>query len=312
MENLILSFNVVAPLFFMMVLGYFLKYIKMYDQHTLDVMNKVVFKVFLPVLLFYNVYTTDLGTAFDIKLILYAASGVLILFFLLCFIVPKLEKENPKRGVLIQGVFRSNFVIFGIPVATSIYGEGNVGTTAMLIATIVPLFNVLAVISLEIFRESQINVKKIAKGVITNPLIVAATIGIVFLLVGIKLPTPILSTVKDISKMATPLGLVLLGASFSFSDVKKYLKESTIITIVKLIVVPAIMVPLSIYLGFRGIALLTLTIIYGAPTGVSTFQMAKQMDGDSDLAAQIIVFTSFFCIITMFIWIYILKSMALI
>lgn len=312
MENLILSFNVVAPLFFMMVLGYFLKYIKMYDQHTLDVMNKVVFKVFLPVLLFYNVYTTDLGTAFDIKLILYAASGVLILFFLLCFIVPKLEKENPKRGVLIQGVFRSNFVIFGIPVATSIYGEGNVGTTAMLIATIVPLFNVLAVISLEIFRESQINVKKIAKGVISNPLIVAATIGIVFLLVGIKLPTPILSTVKDISKMATPLGLVLLGASFSFSDVKKYLKESTIITIVKLIVVPAIMVPLSIYLGFRGIALLTLTIIYGAPTGVSTFQMAKQMDGDSDLAAQIIVFTSFFCIITMFIWIYILKSMALI
>ena len=312
MENLILSFNVVAPLFFMMVLGYFLKYIKMYDQHTLDIMNKVVFKVFLPVLLFYNVYTTDLGEALDLKLILYAASGVLILFFLLLLIVPSLEKENPKRGVLIQGVFRSNFVIFGIPVATSIYGEGNVGTTAMLIATIVPLFNVLAVISLEIFRDSQINVKKIAKGVITNPLIVAAVIGIIFLLIGIQLPTSVLSTVKDISKMATPLGLILLGASFSFSDVKKYLNETIIIVIVKLILVPAIMVPLSVFLGFRGIALLTLTIIYGAPTGVSTFQMAKQMDGDSDLAAQIIVFTSFFCIITMFFWIYILKSMALI
>ena len=312
MENLILSFNVVAPLFFMMVLGYFLKYIKMYDQHTLDIMNKVVFKVFLPVLLFYNVYTTDLGEALDLKLILYAASGVLILFFLLLLIVPRLEKENPKRGVLIQGVFRSNFVIFGIPVATSIYGEGNVGTTAMLIATIVPLFNVLAVISLEIFRDSQINVKKIAKGVITNPLIVAAVIGIIFLLIGIQLPTSVLSTVKDISKMATPLGLILLGASFSFSDVKKYLNETIIIVIVKLILVPAIMVPLRVFLGFRGLALLTLTIIYGAPTGVSTFQMAKQMDGDSDLAAQIIVFTSFFCIITMFFWIYILKSMALI
>lgn len=312
MENLILSFNVVAPLFFMMVLGYFLKYIKMYDQHTLDVMNKVVFKVFLPVLLFYNVYTTDLGTAVDIRLILYAASGVLILFFLLVLIVPRLEKENPKRGVLIQGVFRSNFVIFGIPVATSIYGEGNVGTTAMLIATIVPLFNVLAVISLEIFRDSQINVKKIAKGVITNPLIIAAVIGIIFLLIGIQLPSSVLSTVKDISKMATPLGLILLGASFSFSDIKKYLNKTIIVTITKLIVVPAIMIPLSVFLGFRGIALLTLTIIYGAPTGVSTFQMAKQMDGDSDLAAQLIVFTSFFCIITMFIWIYILKSMALI
>ena len=121
-----------------------------------------------------------------------------------------------------------------------------------------------------------------------------------------------METVEDVSKMATPLGLILLGASFAFSDVKKYLHETIFIVITKLIVVPLIMIPLSVSLGIRGIALLTLTIIYGAPTGVSTFQMAKQMDGDSDLAAQIIVFTSFFCIITMFIWIYILKSMALI
>ena len=293
MENLILSFNVVAPLFLMMVLGYFLKYIKIFDQHTLDVMNKVVFKVFLPVLLFYNVYTTDLETVFDGKLILFAVSGVVILFLILLLFIPKIEKENRKRGVMIQGVFRSNFVIFGIPVATSIYGDGNVGTTAMLIAVIVPLFNMLAVISLEIFRGSQINIKKILKGVVTNPLIIGAF-------------------VEDVSKMATPLGLILLGASFAFSDVKKYLHETIFIVITKLIIVPLIMLPLSVFLGIRGIALLTLTIIYGAPTGVSTFQMAKQMDGDSDLAAQIIVFTSFFCIITMFIWIYILKSMALI
>ena len=182
----------------------------------------------------------------------------------------------------------------------------------MLIAVIVPLFNMLAVISLEIFRGSQINIKKILKGVVTNPLIIGAFAGIVFLLIGIKLPTCIMETVEDVSKMATPLGLILLGASFAFSDVKKYLHETIFIVITKLIVVPLIMIPLSVSLGIRGIALLTLTIIYGAPTGVSTFQMAKQMDGDSDLAAQIIVFTSFFCIITMFIWIYILKSMALI
>ena len=213
---------------------------------------------------------------------------------------------------MIQGVFRSNFVIFGIPVATSIYGDGNVGTTAMLIAVIVPLFNMLAVISLEIFRGSQINIKKILKGVVTNPLIIGAFVGIVFLLVGIKLPTCIMETVEDVSKMATPLGLILLGASFAFSDVKKYLHETIFIVITKLIVVPLIMIPLSVFLGIRGIALLTLTIIYGAPTGVSTFQMAKQMDGDSDLAAQIIVFTSFFCIITMFMWIYILKTLSLI
>ena len=312
MENLILSFNVVAPLFLTMVLGYLLKYLKILDQHTVDVMNKATFKVFLAVLLFYNVYTSDLEAVFDIKLILYAAIGVITLFLILCVLIPIIEKDNRKRGVMIQGIFRSNFVIFGIPIATSIYGEGNIGITTMLIATIVPLFNVLAVIALEIFRDSKINIKKIAKGIVTNPLILGSFTGICFLVAKIQLPTAIMLTVKDIAKIATPLGLILLGASFSFSDVKKYKKEIILIVISKLIIVPCIMIPISIYLGIRGIALLTLTIIFGAPTGVSIFQMAKQMDGDSDLAAQFIVFTSFFCIITMFLWIYILKTFSLI
>ena len=93
MENLILSFNVVAPLFLMMVLGYFLKYIKIFGQHTLDVMNKVVFKVFLPVLLFYNVYTTDLETVFDGKLILFAASGVIFYSYYYYFLYQKSKKK---------------------------------------------------------------------------------------------------------------------------------------------------------------------------------------------------------------------------
>lgn len=312
MENLILSFNIVVPLFLIMILGYFLKHIEILDTKTIDVMNNVVFKAFLPVLLFYNVYSTDIGSVFDPKLILFSVCSVIILFLLLCFIIPIIEKDNSKRGVLIQGVFRSNFVIFGMTIATSIYGEGNVGVTAMLIAVIVPLFNCLAVISLELFRGSGINVKQILKGIVTNPLIIGAFVGIVFLALKIKVPTAILSTTRDISKTATPLGLLLLGASFSFSHIKKYAKYIVGIVISKLIIVPMIMLPLSIHLGIRGIGLLTLMIIFGSPTGVSTFQMAKQMDGDSDLAAQIIVFTSFFAVFTIFIWIYLFKTFNLI
>lgn len=312
MENLILSFNIVVPLFLIMILGYFLKHIEILDTKTIDVMNNVVFKAFLPVLLFYNVYSTDIGSVFNPKLILFSVCSVIILFLLLCFIIPIIEKDNSKRGVLIQGVFRSNFVIFGMTIATSIYGEGNVGVTAMLIAVIVPLFNCLAVISLELFRGSGINVKQILKGIVTNPLIIGAFVGIVFLALKIKVPTAILSTARDISKTATPLGLLLLGASFSFSHIKKYAKYIVGIVISKLIIVPMIMLPLSIHLGIRGIGLLTLMIIFGSPTGVSTFQMAKQMDGDSDLAAQIIVFTSFFAVFTIFIWIYLFKTFNLI
>ena len=312
MENFTLSFNVVSPLFIVMALGYYLKYIKMLDKQTLDVMNKVCFKAFLPTLLFYNIYKSDVKSAFNPRLIMFSVSCVLILFFILLIIIPKIEKDNKKRGVMIQGIFRSNFVIFGMPVASSIYGDGNIGTTALLISIIVPLFNLLAVISLEVFRDGNIDFKKIIHGIITNPLIVASIIGVSFILLNIKLPIFIEKSVSDISKLATPLSLILLGGSFSFSDIKEYLKNIIFVVSNKLVIVPLIFIPLAISLGFREIELLTILIMFASPTGVSTFQMAKQMDADHILAQQAIVFSCLFCIPTVFLWILSLKQLALI
>lgn len=312
MENFILSFNVVTPLFIIMSLGYYLKYIKLLDKQTLNVMNSVCFKVFLPILLFFNIYQSDVKSSFNINLITFSVSSIVILFVVLCFLIPKIEKDNKKRGVMIQGIFRSNFVIFGMPIATSIYGEGNIGTTALLIAVIVPLFNLLSVISLELFRDGEINLKKILKGIITNPLIIASAIGILFVTLNITLPTFIEKSVSDIAKIATPLSLILLGGSFSFSHIKEYLNHTIIIVFNKLIFVPLIFIPIAIKLGFRGIELLTILLIFAAPVAVSTFQMSKQMDGDSTLAEQSIVFTCLFCIPTVFLWILTLKQLSLI
>lgn len=312
MENFILSFNVVTPLFIIMSLGYYLKYIKLLDKQTLNVMNSVCFKVFLPILLFFNIYQSDVKSSFNINLITFSVSSIVILFVVLCFLIPKIEKDNKKRGVMIQGIFRSNFVIFGMPIATSIYGEGNIGTTALLIAVIVPLFNLLSVISLELFRDGEINLKKILKGIITNPLIIASAIGILFVTLNITLPTFIEKSVSDIAKIATPLSLILLGGSFSFSHIKEYLNHTIIIVFNKLIFVPLIFIPIAIKLRFRGIELLTILLIFAAPVAVSTFQMSKQMDGDSTLAEQSIVFTCLFCIPTVFLWILTLKQLSLI
>lgn len=312
MENFILSFNVVTPLFIIMSLGYYLKYIKLLDKQTLNVMNRVCFKIFLPILLFFNIYQSDVKSSFNINLITFSVSSIVVLFIVLCFLIPKIEKDNKKRGVMIQGIFRSNFVIFGMPIATSIYGEGNIGTTALLIAVIVPLFNLLSVISLELFKDGEINLKKILKGIITNPLIIASAIGILFVTLNITLPKFIEKSVSDIAKIATPLSLILLGGSFSFSHIKEYLNHTIIIVFNKLIFVPLIFIPIAIKLGFRGIELLTILLIFAAPVAVSTFQMSKQMDGDSILAEQSIVFTCLFCIPTVFLWILTLKQLSLI
>lgn len=312
MENLILSLNVVLPLFLTMSLGYLLKQLNMFNDSTLDIMNNVTFKSFLPLLLFYNIYKTDLKGSFNLNLITFTLICVVSLYLVLYLIVPLIEKDNKKRGALLQGLFRSNFVIFGIPVTESLFGSEKIGVTALLIAVVVPLFNILSVIALETFRGKKPDFKKILKGIIKNPLIIASCIGILSLLLNIKLPSSIEKTISDISKIATPLSLILLGASFKFNEIRKYIKQTSIAVIGKTLLIPSIMLPICVVLGYRDVELATLMIIFAAPTAVSSFTMAQQMDSDSDLAGQIVVFTSGFCVITVFIWIFILKQMNLI
>lgn len=312
MENLILSFTVVFPLFANMILGYGLKSIHLLDEGTTKNMNTVVFKVFLPLLLFNNIYKTNLNGIFNGKILGFAALSIIALFIILCILIPIIEKDNKKRGVMIQGIFRSNFVIFGLPVATALFGDGQVCIIALLIAVVVPLFNFLSVIALEIFRGGKIDIKNVLKGIITNPLIIASTIGLTFLFLNIKLPGVLEKSVEDISKIATPLSLILLGATFEFKAIKANLKQTIISVVGRLVILPSIMLPLSAFLGFRNVELVGLMLIFGAPTAVSSFTMAEKMDGDAELASQIVVFTSAFCILTVFIWIFILKQLALI
>lgn len=312
MDNLLLSFNVVLPIFLCILLGYFLRRIRMVDTPSLNVMNKLCFKVFLPIYLFNNIATTNLAAAFNGKLLATAYLGVTAQFILLMLLIPRLEKENPRRGVLIQAMFRSNFALFGLPLALSLCGTEKVGPTSILVGFTVPLFNILAVVSLESFRGGKPSIKKMAKGIATNPLIIASLLGIAFNLLDFTLPGAVQKSVNDLGGVATPLSLVALGGSFTVSKVKEYKKQLTIGVLGRLVFSPLIMVSAGILLGFRNELLIPLLIMSGAPTAVSSFPMAQQMDGDGELAAGLVVFTSALAILSMFLWIFVLKQIGMI
>lgn len=308
MNNLILSINVVAPLFLTIMFGYLIRKINLVDDYTLRRMNNLIFKTFLPMLLFFNIYNTKIEGTLNIKLMIFATSAILISCIGASIIIPFVEKENKKRGVLVQAIFRSNFVLFGLPVVLSLFGDGSVGVTSILIAVIVPMFNFLAVIVLEIFRGGKINFKKIIKGIITNSLIIASILGILMLILKIKIPLILEKTISDMSKIATPLALTVLGGSFKIEKINKNLKQLVIGIIGKLIIVPLIFIPIAIYLGFRNIELASVMIMLAAPVAVSSFTMAEQMEADGELAAQLVVFTSMLSIVTIFIYIFTMKQ----
>ena len=134
-------------------------------------MNRMVFRVFFFCLMFHSIYTTELATTFRPKLMLYGAGGVLVIFTALMFIVPRIEPDNRRRGVMVQAIFRSNFVLMGIPIVSNIFGDENIAVTTMMIAVIIPMYNVLAVLALETFRGGKFALVPILKGLMKNPML---------------------------------------------------------------------------------------------------------------------------------------------
>ena len=310
MESLMVSLEIVLPLFLLMAVGYVIKLTGMMNESTVKQVNKVIFKIFLPLLVFRNIYNTELAESFNSQLLLYAVAGVLIQFVLSLCLAVLTEKDNARRGVMLQGMFRSNFVLFGIPVSTALFGDTAAGIAAILIAVIIPLYNVLAVVSLELFNGRKPNFLKILVGIVTNPLIIGSVVGILFLVFHITLPSPIYETVSDLSSIATPLAFVILGASFHFGDIGRYVKDLLIVLGAKLVAFPALFLGIAILLGFRGAPLAVLLTVFGSPIAVSSFTMAQQMGGDDKLAGQLVVFSSIFSIGTMFVIIFLLREMA--
>ncbi|MDL2289734.1 AEC family transporter, partial [Clostridia bacterium OttesenSCG-928-F22] len=188
MENLVLSLNAVLPLFLMMALGYVLKLLKVFDFPALKKMNGFVFKALLPISLFNNTYRSNFAESFDIAFLGYGVLSVLLIFALCMVIVPRIVKDNPSRGTIVQSLFRSNIIIFTLPVITQLFGAENTGPADILVAIIIPVYNVLAVFTLEFFRGGKLSAKKVLLGIVKNPLIIGCVLGIVAQLAQLKLP----------------------------------------------------------------------------------------------------------------------------
>ncbi len=315
-ESLLLSLNIVLPLFLMMAAGYAFKRIIKLEDAWVQATNKLVFWLFLPLLLFRNMATeSDLATMFSpemVPLIAFAVVGVLVTFFLLWVIVPRLEPENPRRGVLIQGILRSNMALFGIPVALSLYGEGNITIVARMVSLVIPLFNVLAVISLKKFEGCKTDWKQTLKSILTNPLILGIAAGLLCNISGISLPAAVQKAVWALSDCATPVSFFLLGASFTLASAAKNRHALTAATLSRLLLVPFIWLTVGVLLGFRGQPLFALMMLFTPPTAVSSYPMACAMKGDRQLASEIVVFTSAFSVASIFLWIFLFRALGLI
>lgn len=310
MDVLLLSFSYVAPFLVYMLLGYGSKRVFKIKSETFLDLNTIVFKIFLPLSLFFNVYNSDFESVDFSKPLLIGIIGTLVifLFFLVFYSRRKLAKAD--KSVMIQNSFRSNLILFGIPLTQSIMGTSISGLAGIMIAIIVPLFNILAVIVLAIYANEKISFFKTIWNIIKNPLIIASIIAILLRYFNVILPELVVDIMSPLGSLATPLALLALGGRFSFKtdrNIRKLLIEGTFI---RLILVPFVGLAVALLLDVRGEALALLLTLFGGPVAVSSYTMAQQMGGNDKLAAQLLVYTTILSSFTLFIFISLFKAFA--
>lgn len=309
MSVFLVCFNSVLPIFVLISVGYVSRLCGVIRSEDVGRMNAVAFRVFLPVMLFYNVCNSDLSTAVKPRLIGFCLVCVFVIYFLCVGYALLFVKDKSKQSVIIQGMYRSNFIIVGLPVVQSLMGDADLSPVAVLMGIVVPIFNVLAVITLETFKGNRVKPGKIFLEVVENPLIIGSVLGILFLVLELRLPTPIEAVVRDMSRVGSPLMLFLLGAFFRFESMARRWKDLLQVCLGRLVVIPGIFLTLSYYAGFRGVEFAALLTIFSSSTAVSSFTMAQQMGADSELAGNIVMATSVLCSFTLYMWSVIFMSL---
>ena len=308
MESFLVAVNAVIPFFCYLALGYTMKIRGIVKEEFLQKLNQMVFRVFYPFMTFYNIYKADAESLPRPLLLIFTGASILIVEAILIVIIPKIVKENPRRGVIIQAIYRSNFVLFGIPLATSVFGEEGTLLATMMVAIVIPVYNITAVVILELFRGGKVPVFVLIKNILKNPMIRGALMGFIFHMLGIKLPVSVEGPIKQFANLTTPLALFVLGGTLHFNAIGGNLKYVVPSMTVKMVILPAVILAVATLLGFSGVERFVYFEMYATPVATASYAMAQNMGGDGELAGQFVVLSTVASVVTIFLWVYFLNS----
>ena len=316
-ENLIFSLNATMPVFLMMVLGYVLRRkTSLLNDEFADYLNTFVFKLALPVQLFKSLSQEDFHAVWDSGMVLFcfavSLASILLLLGLSIFL-----RDRSLRAEFVQAGYRGSQALLGVALLQNIYGSSvGAGPLALVLIGAVPLYNVAAVLLLTLMtpggRLDRKTVGKALRGIITNPIILGIAAGLVWSLLRLPQPVILQRAVSSLASTATPMGLLALGACIDPKKAAGCWKPTLIASLFKLVFFVMLFLPLAVKLGYRGETLTALLIMLGSPATVSCFSMARSMGHEGVLSASAVMLTTVCSAFTFTVWLYLLKSLALI
>ena len=314
MENLIFSLNATLPIFLTMLLGLLFRYLGLMNADFVAKLNRFVFVAAIPALVFRDISSVDVRKSWDGGFVLFCCLATLVSITVIALLA-RLLVEEEIRGEFVQASYRSSAAILGIAFIQNIYGSS--GMAPLMIVGTVPLYNAAAVVILSLMKPGRKKLDrklllKTAKGIVTNPIILGILAGILWSVLRIPQPEIMQKTVKNVAVLATPLGLMAMGASFEGKKALAKLRPSVLASLIKLVVLAAVFLPLAVRLGYTKERLIAILVMLGSATTVSCFVMAKNMGHEGVLTSSTVMLTTFFSAFTLTGWLFLLKTLGLV
>jgi malonate transporter and related proteins len=313
LATLSFAFSVTAPIFVMLMLGIVLKRRAMINDDFIKTASELVYNIGLPVMLFNTCATAHFSEMAD-KNVLIAFSIMTALVFIGSLFSAHWYCEDPRdHGIFIQGAFRGNLVILGLAFCTNAYGEHGLAIAALPVAMTVVTYNVLSVYVLNrSLHPSNSSFKPTLMGIAKNPLIIAIFLGLITNATAFPLPKVLLDSGKYLSQMVLPLALICIGGALDVSQVTRFDSTTLSASVWKLLISPTIACGIAIAFDVRGENLAILFLLAASPTATISFVMVQAMNGNTKLAANIIVQTTLGSMLTVTAGLWFLQSMGLI
>lgn len=301
--------NIVLPVFLVIGLGWGLRRGRFLDGAGNAVLTRLVYWVAAPALLFRSAAITPLHESVNPRALLVmtvVTVGMAVLVYLLAF-----RSRPSRRGVIAQGAFRSNQVFLGLPLVYNAWGAEAVGQVAVLVGLMVILYNVLSVPLLTMPHRPAgaapwAGAVDGARRIITNPLALGSLGGIALSASGLGLPRMLDVSLDLVGRTALPLALISVGAALDLRRMRHELPVTGLVTVLKLVVYPALVWLGMSRLGVTGLALKAVVLIAATPTAVVSYVMSVEMGGDEQLAASLIIGTTLAALPTTVVWLLLL------
>lgn len=305
MEHLLLCFHAIMPLLLLMLLGYLLKRFQFISQEGFDALDKLCFQIFVPTMLFQNVYTADFSSQLHMDAIVFEEVAIFVIFLTAYFLVPRLmPHRNSDIATVIHGVCHGNLAVLGMPLMANLFGEKGTAVYSILLACTSPLINPLMVYEHLHFQGDSIKPLPLLGKVLRSPFLAGTLLGLGCKLLGIQFPQFLNTTISNVKAIASPLCLIALGGSFSFGSIRGMARPVIHSVLFKCLWIPLVVLTIAVALGFRGVVLASLMVIFSCPSAAATYSFCTGYCGNPQLASQIVVYSSVFSIFSMFLWLF--------